>query len=475
MADIACWMSSVTNVPVYDTLGEESVCLIFEQTELSTVFASFSGIAKLVALKKKGKAISLKHLVCFDPFDAKAVEQVKEVQMDLIPFEAVLKRGKEDDVKLKTCEPDTLMTINYTSGTTGRSKGVLTSHGNAHASATSWLYTGCIQGSHPGWTVISYMPLAHIFERVMSGVAICGVWKVGFYHGDTFKLADDILALSPEFFVGVPRMFCRFYDSAMGMISALPAGERKMIRKAIDLKMAAFKATGSIKNWFYDNFFLKKVRAIMGGRMEFSMTGGAPIDQGVVDYFRILFSVPLIQAYGQTEATASMSCSYPDDLTPNSVGPPEHAVEFKVVDVPEMNYRATDMTDGRPTPRGELCVKGPTVSRGYFKDPERTREAIDPDGWLHLGDIGEITENGLIKVIDRKKSIFKMQQGEYVAPEKLENALSNTKWVNQIFIHGDSIQSYVLGIVNPKRDVVLQWAKEQSTSLLLTCRYSRDL
>jgi len=156
-----------------------------------------------------------------------------------------------------------------------------------------------------------------------------------------------------------------------------------------------------------------------------------------------------------------MCMGYPADVERGSLGPPLMCFQAKLVDVPEMNYRSTDVIDNVPTPRGELCAKGTVVTKRYFKDPEKTKELFDEDGWLHTGDIVCVSPAGAIRIIDRKKNIFKMQQGEYIAPEKIENVLSNTKWVLQVFVYGDGLQNYLVAVVVPKKETLFDWAREK--------------
>ena len=312
-------------------------------------------------------------------------------------------------------------------------------------------------------TFFSYLPLSHVFERVITYAGIHGGFRIAFFQGEITKIQEDIAIARPDVLVGVPRVYLRFYDSIMASINKITGFKRKLLNKAIASKTEQYKRNGSVTSWFYDTFVLKKIRNALGGKITLFVSAAAPIEPTLMDNMKIFFSVPFVQGYGQTETAGAISIGYGDDLERASLGPPMMCIQAKVVDVAEMNYRSTDMTDNLLTPRGELCVRGSNVTQRYFKDTEKTKEAIDTDGWLHTGDVAIILPQGQIKIIDRKKNIFKLQQGEYIAPEKIENWLTNSKWVLQIFVYGDGLQSYIIAIIIPKKETVMEWEKEKGS------------
>ncbi len=461
ITDFACWMMSVTNVPLYDTLGEESICWTFEQTSLKTIFLSVQGIAKLVAIKRKGGIKTLANLVCFDEVDPETRRQAEEVGVKVISFSDVVSAGKsEPTMKLRRPTGNTLITICYTSGTTDRAKGVEITQKNFRDSAAASYRSGLLHFG-PEFTILSYLPLAHVFERVVFYIGIMGGFKIAFFHGELAQLKDDICAAQPHGLVGVPRVFSRFYDAIMGGINATKGFKRKLVMKAINAKSAEYKKSGKVTHWFYDRFVLKKIREAMGNRLNTFVSAAAPMESNMMETMRILFSAYFLQGYGQTETAGAIAISYSEDNYPGSTGPPLMCCTGKLVDVPEMDYKSTDMVNGVPMPRGELCVKGTHVTRGYFKDPEKTSALLDADGWMHTGDIVAVPPSGIIMIIDRKKNMFKLNQGEYVAPEKIENVLVNCKWILQVFVYGDSYQTYLLAVVVPKKEEVLAWGKEK--------------
>ncbi len=464
ITDFACWMMSITSVPLYDTLGEESISWTFEQTELATIFLSVQGIAKLAAMKKKGSIKTLANVVCFDDVDPATRKLAEEAGIRVLAFSEVISAGKAaPDIPFRRPTGETLLTICYTSGTTGKAKGTEITHKNFRDSAVATYVSGAIDFGPP-FSFLSYLPLAHVFERLAFYVGIVGGFTSPFYGGDLAQLKDDICAAEPQGLVGVPRVFSRFHDAIMHGINATTGFKRRLIDRAIKVKMDEFHRSGCVKHWLYDRFVLSKIRHAMGSNIRVFVSAAAPMEASMMDMMRVLFSACFIQGYGQTETAGPIALSYYDDTTPGSTGPPLLCCEAKVVDVPEMEYKSTNMLDGVPMPQGELCVRGAHVTHGYFKEPEKTRELLDSEGWMHTGDIVALHPSGIIKIIDRKKNIFKLQHGEYVAPEKVENVLGNCKWILQVFVYGDSYKTHLVGVVVPKKEEVMAWANEKGLS-----------
>lgn len=203
--------------------------------------------------------------------------------------------------------------------------------------------------------------------------------------------------------------------------------------------------------------------------IRFMVSGSAPLSEHVMTFFRCLLGVAVVEGYGQTEGAAAATISHPEDIaTCGHVGGPVGSVEIKLVDVPEMGYLSTDtLHRGKPCRgRGEIWVRGPSVFIGYYKDPVKTQETLTDDGWLMSGDIGLWNMDGCLQIIDRKKNIFKLAQGEYVAAEKIENVLNQSLFIGQNFVYGDSFQSALVAIVVPDEEVVKQWAENSNDASL---------
>ena len=197
-----------------------------------------------------------------------------------------------------------------------------------------------------------------------------------------------------------------------------------------------------------------KVRKQLGlDRCAKMLCGSAPIAANVKDFLRVAIGAIFIEGYGLTETSAAATIVHPEDISNFHVGMPVLCAELKLQDVSEMGYSSKNMP-----PSGEVCVRGPCVFGGYYKLPDKTAEAFDAEGWFHTGDIGAWTSTGCLRIVDRKKNIFKLAQGEYVAAEKIEMALLRCPLVAQMFVYGDSLQSCLVGICVPDADEVATWA-----------------
>jgi len=302
---------------------------------------------------------------------------------------------------------------------------------------------------------ISYLPLAHIFERAIHQLMAFLGSRIGFYQGDTLKLFDDISELRPTFFVSVPRLFNRIYDKVWAGVKAKGGIASLLFKTAFNQKKAGL-ASGKISHWLWDFLVFKNVQKKLGGRVKFLFTGSAPISADVIDFLRICFSCDVIEGYGQTETTAGVTVTWSGETSSGHIGSPLPCCEVKLVDVPSMNYTSDD----KPNPRGEICVRGNQIFSEYYKLPDKTAETKDADGWCHSGDIGMWDERGRLVIIDRVKNIFKLAQGEYVAPEKIENVYTKHDLVAQAFVYGDSLQASVVGVIVPDEETFVPWAKQ---------------
>ncbi|CAH2056727.1 unnamed protein product [Thlaspi arvense] len=341
------------------------------------------------------------------------------------------------------------------------SKGVLLSHGNlianvAGGSLSVNFLPSDVWVSSCHFTYISYLPLAHIYERVNQITVLYYGVAVGFYQGDNLKLMDDVAALRPTIFCSVPRLYNRIYDGVMNAVKMSGVLRERIFNVAYNSKKQSL-LTGKSPSPIWDRLVFNKIKEKLGGRVRFMASGASPLSPDVMDFLRVCFGCRVLEGYGMTETSCVISSMEEGDNLSGHVGSPNPACEIKLVDVPEMSYTSED----QPYPRGEICVRGPIVFQGYHKDEIQTREVIDADGWLHTGDIGLWSSGGRLKIIDRKKNIFKLAQGEYIAPEKIENVYAKCKFVAQCFVYGDSLNSSLVAVVSVDPDMLKAWAANE--------------
>lgn len=251
----------------------------------------------------------------------------------------------------------------------------------------------------------------------MSFYACVAGLKVGFYQGDPLKLTEDCALLKPGLFPSVPRLYSRIYTKIKERLDGLTGCKGWLAQRGIATKIAALRNGAHYTDGCYDKLVFSKVAALLGGEVKYLITASAPIDPSVLEFLKICFSCPMYEGYGLTETSGGSSVTYANDSVLSHVGGPLPCIKWRLLDVPEMQYLSTD----KPYPRGELCMKGPAVTSGYYKRPDKTAEAFDSQGWFKTGDVVVVYPNGSVRIVDRSKNIFKLSQGEYIAPEKIEN------------------------------------------------------
>ncbi|EYC37629.1 hypothetical protein Y032_0775g2252 [Ancylostoma ceylanicum] len=453
ITELASYNFSNVIVPIYETLGFEACVFILNQSEMQIVVCD--AVSKAMGLlEQKPNCPHLKYLVVMEPItdDLRAASEKHGVRV--LTMDELEKMGREAKNRPphQPPKPEDLATICYTSGTTGTPKGVMLTHANVIADGVSmefFKYTGFYTTD----VMISFLPLAHMLERVIESVCFAKGAKVGFYRGDIRLLVDDIKELRPTVVPVVPRVLNRLYDKVMSEVN------KSYVKKALFNLAIAYK-TREMQNFiirnngFFDNLVFKKIRESMGGRVRLMVTGSAPLAENVLTFVRAAMGCIVVEGYGQTECVAACTVSMEGDSKAGHVGMAIPSASIKLVDVPELGYFSKDEA-------GEVCVKGPIVFRGYYKNEEQTKEVLDEDGWLHTGDIGRWTKEGTLKIVDRKKHIFKLAQGEYVAPEKIENIYVRSKYVAQSFVYGESLKTCLIAVVVPDAEELIPACKKE--------------
>jgi long-chain acyl-CoA synthetase len=460
VTDLACHLNSITVVTLYDTLGEETIPFVLDQTKLTTLAMESKNLKKIIKLRKEGKGQFLKNIILFDVEDEETVKEVENFGLKVYKYPEILEAGKGKEVTFNPCKPETIATFSYTSGTTGVPKGAMISHLAILSAVGSVQYTDI--KVHRNDVHLSYLPLAHIAERNVASCIMAYGGKIGFYQGEILKVFEDIGVLKPTILLTVPRVLQKVYDGMMDKVSKSGYIKRTLFNRAVNAKLHYYHSSNYITHSIYDRILFNKIKEVLGGRVRMIVTAAAPISRELKAFTKIAFCCPVIEGYGQTETAGSCCMTLANDREVGHVGGPASSGELKLVDCPSLNYFSNDKDeDGEPCPRGEICLRGNTLFSGYFNDKENTEKTIDKDGWVHTGDVGCILKGGKLKIIDRVKNIFKLANGEYVAPEKVENVLVQHKYVAQIMVHGESLENYLIAIIHPNKETICDYLNSQ--------------
>ncbi|KAG8184594.1 hypothetical protein JTE90_005208 [Oedothorax gibbosus] len=452
LTEQACYNQSAVIVPLYDTLGPNACSFIINQAEIRIVVCDKEEKAESL-LQEKGDTPSLSCVVV-------ATEHVSEKLRDLAQekgvrihtFKEIEELGEKDPVPVFPPRPSDVATVCYTSGTTGDPKGVMLTHANIIIDASAVIAQLGEHSPNHKDVMMSFLPLAHMLERLCEVTVYMNGGSLGFYGGDIRTLMDDLKALRPTIMPAVPRLLNRIYDKVVARASGSLL-KKLVFKLALRMKESELHRLIIRNDSIWDRLVFKPVREGMGGRIRLLVSGSAPLAGNVLTFIRCALGCVVVEGYGQTECVAPCTLNIQGDYSVGHVGPPISCCHIKLVDVAEMEYYSKNG-------QGEICIKGHNVFKEYFKDPVKTAETIDQDGWLHTGDIGMWLPNGTLKIVDRKKHIFKLAQGEYIAPEKIENIYMASQYVAQIFVHGESLQSCLVAVIVPDKEVLMSWCAE---------------
>uniref|UniRef100_K3WUV8 AMP-dependent synthetase/ligase domain-containing protein n=1 Tax=Globisporangium ultimum (strain ATCC 200006 / CBS 805.95 / DAOM BR144) TaxID=431595 RepID=K3WUV8_GLOUD len=464
IAEQAAYMFDAIAVALYDSLGPDSTEYILNQTELPTIVCAVTEVKKLIQIR--AKCPHLKNIIICGTGDDAIEAEARTLGFNVHHLADVEHEGETHAMEPQPPAASSIATLMYTSGTTGEPKGVVLTHSNflsATAATLDYLKAGSMEFS-TNTVYLSYLPLAHIYERAAQVGILHRGGRIGFSQGHPLKIVDDVRALRPTLFCSVPRLLNRIYDLVLAKMTSGSKFQTFLFTTALSIKTKRLQKYGVYKHLFWDRIFFNKIAVSLGlDQCELMFSGSAPLAPDVLNFCRIAFRTRVAEGYGQTETTSGAASSSTNDLSAGYVGGPTSAIEIKLVSVPEMNYNVTDREHGDERlpcmGRGEICMRGPPVFSGYYKQPEKTAEAFDDEGWLHTGDIGLWSPSGQLKIVDRKKNIFKLSQGEYVAPEKIEITLSALcPTIAQLFVTGDSFHSHLVAIVVPDETALKRMA-----------------
>ena len=431
--------------------------LFAERAKLSNVakVVYFDAVAKLEKPDAKGRTqLSLDEVVpAADKSWVISLEQLRAEGVKWLgAHPGELERGWAD------IRPENPFTIVYTSGTTGPPKGVVLTHSNIVWECDTMKDTLPVDENDEQ---LLFLPFAHIFAKLLEWVTI--------YKGSRIAFAESIATIKanlaevkPTYMCAVPRVLEKVYIGILGNRNAAPPMRQKIFDWAFSVgrEVSKYKQRHqplplglSIKNAIATKLVFHKIQAVLGGRIRFLVSGGAPLSKEIAEFFHAA-GILILEGWGLTETTAGTCVNRPDKYAFGTVGVPVRGIEIKI---------AAD---------GEILVRGGSVMKEYYNKPEATAEAIDPEGWFHTGDIGVI-EDGLVRITDRKKDIIVNAGGKNIAPQNLENALKATPYISQVMVHGDK-RPYLVALITLNEENVTKWAQDHGVKFSTAAELSKN-
>lgn len=424
--DYGCQQANIVTVPIFPTISNADLKFILNHGDVKVIFISDKCIyAKLLEIEKD--IPNVKHIISFNPIEG------------ILSFSDFIELGKKNANENKINEikksilPTDLLTILYTSGTTGTPKGVMISHHNLVSNILACQSFAPFKSS---WRALSFLPLNHVYERM---VCTLYLYKgISVYYAEALEtIGDNLKEIKPQIFVSVPRLIERVYEKITATGEKLTGTKRKIFDWSLRI---ANKYEPNNKNGFIykiqhkiaDKLVYSKWRAAVGGKLVCIASGGAALNPKLERIF-LCANIVCLQGYGLTETCVVVSVNRygEDNIRIGTCGPVINGVDVKIAEED-----------------GEILVKGPNLMLGYYKNPEATAEVIDSEGWFHTGDVGTFIEGRFLKITDRKKEIFKTSSGKYIAPLMIENKIKESRFVEQSMVVGEN-QKYASAIIVP--------------------------
>lgn len=443
LCDFAVLRAGGVSVGIYPTLSGEQSAYILGDCSAKVLFVEESGLMEKVDPYLKDLP-GLERIISWDESETtdKSMGMSEIIQKGEEALAADPDIVKNASAKIK---PEDMAIIIYTSGTTGPPKGACLSNKNIVA----LIENSPLTKEHIGDTMMFFLPLAHAAERIMGNMTRVYLDVTGAFVSDISRILDDIGEIKPTFFGSVPRIFEKAYAKIQSEVEAAPPLKQKMFRWAEDVGKQVSRLKGAktpippglaLKYKLADKLVLNKIRALFGGRVNYFLSGAAPISLEILEFFDAC-GMLVLEAYGQTEMTAVCTFCTPDDYRLGSVGKPFTGVDLKIAD------------------DGEIMVKGDIVFMGYLNQPELTAETVTEDGWIHSGDLGKLDEDGFLWITGRKKEIIITAGGKNVTPSNIENLLKNHPLIEQAMVHGDR-RKYLTALIALEPDRLQKWADE---------------
>jgi len=432
--DFAALALGAAHVPIYPTLHAEGAAHVLADSGSRVLFVrGRERLEGLLAIRDRIPTVERFVLVG----DEESPEGIETLEQALAAGAATTQAQLES--WLDRARPDDLATLIYTSGTTGDPKGVMLTHDNL----TSNVVSCCsILPMKPHWVALSFLPLAHSFERTIDYVYFYAGVSIA-YAESVQKVADNLAEVRPHVLGSVPRVYEKVRERALETATGGGALKRRIFDWAVRTGLRelpsrlAFEEPG-VRLRIADALVFRKLRARFGGRFEYAVSGGGPLGKELAEFFWAA-GIPLLEGYGLTETSPVIAVNTPQQIRLGTVGRPIPGVEVRI---------AAD---------GEILARGPNIMKGYFGQPEATAEVLDADGWFRTGDIGELDADGFLSITDRKKELIVNAYGKNIAPAPIEAALKAGHWIAQAVVVGDR-RPFLAALLVPDFAHLAAWA-----------------
>lgn len=436
-ADYASQQCGAISVPVYPTISLHDLIFILNDAQVKLVFVSSADLYQKVAEAAK-QAPSVKFIYGFN--------QIESVAHWTELYENGKKSPAEEKIETIKSQIDghDLLTILYTSGTTGTPKGVMLSHNNLLSNSFASQYLCPFQKE---WKALSFLPLNHVYERMLNTLYI--YLGLGIYYAESLEtIGDNLKEVKPQVFATVPRLLEKVYDKIVAKGHEQTGIKKTLFFWALDLGLK-YELNGA-NGWWYEmqlaianKLVFSKWREALGGNVTAAVSGGAALQPRLARVFNAA-KIVVLEGYGLTETSpvVAVNSFKPNGIMFGTVGEVIDGVTVKIAE------------------DGEILVKGPNVMLGYYNRPDATAEVIDTEGWFHTGDIGKFIDNRYLKITDRKKEIFKTSGGKYIAPIMIENKLKESPYIEQALVVGEN-QKFAAALIVPAFAAIKDFCSKQ--------------
>ena len=444
ITDLATLAGGGVTVPMFSTLTSAQVEYIVRDSGAKILCVSSERQLQKIKDWDANVPTSLQHIVIFDELQDDSVrtfDQVCELGQQVENGDQAYQQASD------AVEPDDLASIIYTSGTTGDPKGAMLTHSNFMSNVGA--ATGVVTIT-PDDIFLSFLPLSHVFERMGGHYLPLSSGATIAYAESLFTIRQDMQDVRPTIMMSVPRLYEGMHERILRSVKEGSPTKQKIFHWSVGVGSKVSQAIQqkkkpspilSLKASVANKLVFEKLKAVTGGRLRFFVSGGAPLSKAIAEFFHAA-GILILEGYGLTETSPVICVNRPDQWKFGTVGPMVPGIEMKIAE------------------DGEILSRGPHIMQGYFNKPSDTAEAIDPDGWFHTGDIGEVDEEGFLTITDRKKNILVLSNGKNVAPQPIENQLKQSPYISEIMLLGDQ-RSTVSALIVPSFDELKEFAAEQ--------------